>query len=134
MKKQVVSPGRKGYENNFIFDSLHYTIGVGGIHSKNNPEIIIPKEDEILIDCDANSMYPSLLIAYEFYPKHLGKEFLEVYKQIKDERIEAKHNGNKIKNETYKLSLNGLAGNLQNEHNFCYSPLAVMQIDFGLPI
>ena len=73
-------------------------------------------------------MYPSLLIAYEFYPKHLGREFLEVYKQIKDERIEAKRTGNKIKNETYKLAINGLSGNLQNEHNFCYSPLAVMQI------
>lgn len=69
-----------------------------------------------------------MLIEYEFYPKHLGKEFLEVYKQIKDERIEAKHNGDKVKNETLKLALNGLSGNLQNEHNFCYSPFAVMQI------
>lgn len=69
-----------------------------------------------------------MLIEYEFYPKHLGKEFLDVYKQIKDERIEAKHNGNKVKNETLKLALNGLSGNLQNEHNFCYSPYAVMQI------
>ena len=69
-----------------------------------------------------------MLIEYEFYPKHLGKEFLEVYKQIKDERIEAKHNGNKVKNETLKLALNGLSGNLQNEHNFCYSPEAVMKI------
>ena len=69
-----------------------------------------------------------MLIEYEFYPKHLGPEFLEVYKQIKDERIEAKHNGNKVKNETLKLALNGLSGNLQNEHNFCYSPFAVMQI------
>ena len=128
MKKQVVSPGRKGYENNFIFNGLRYTIGVGGIHSKNDPEIIIPKEDEILVDCDVASLYPSMLIEYEFYPKHLGKEFLDVYKQIKDERIEAKHNGNKVKNETLKLALNGLSGNLQNEHNFCYSPYAVMQI------
>ena len=74
------------------------------------------------------SLYPSMLIEYEFYPKHLGKEFLDVYKQIKDERIEAKHNGNKVKNETLKLALNGLSGNLQNEHNFCYSPEAVMKI------
>ena len=69
-----------------------------------------------------------MLIEYGFYPKHLGPEFLEVYKQIKNERIEAKHNGNKVKNETLKLALNGLSGNLQNEHNFCYSPEAVMKI------
>lgn len=128
MKNQIVSPGRKGYENKFVFNNLRYSVGVGGIHSVNSPEIIIPRDDEMLIDIDVASLYPSMLIEYEFYPKHLGKEFLEVYKQIKDERIEAKHNGNKVKNETLKLALNGLSGNLQNEHNFCYSPFAVMQI------
>ena len=128
MKNQIVSPGRKGYENNFVFNGLRYTVGVGGIHSKNDPEIIIPKEDEMLIDIDVASLYPSMLIEYGFYPKHLGPEFLEVYSQIKDERIEAKHNGDKVKNETLKLALNGLSGNLQNQHNFCYSPFAVMQI------
>lgn len=128
MKSQIVSPGRKGYENKFVFRGLRYSVGVGGIHSVNSPEIIIPKEDEMLIDIDVASLYPSMLIEYKFYPKHLGPEFLEVYKQIKDERIEAKHNGNKVKNETLKLALNGLSGNLQNAHNFCYSPFAVMQI------
>lgn len=128
MKNQIVSPGRKGYENKFVFNNLRYSVGVGGIHSVNSPEIIIPRDDEMLIDIDVASLYPSMLIEYEFYPRHLGKEFLEVYKQIKDERIEAKYNGDKVKNETLKLALNGLSGNLQNEHNFCYSPFAVMQI------
>ena len=128
MKTQVVSPGRKGYEKNFVFGGLRYTVGVGGIHSKNDPEIIIPAEDEMLIDIDVASLYPSMLIEYGFYPKHLGPEFLEVYSQIRSERIEAKHNGDKIKDSTLKLALNGLSGNLQNEHNFCYSTFAVMQI------
>ena len=130
MKKQVVSPGRKGYEYKFIFNNLRYSVGVGGIHSVNDPEIIIPKEDEMLIDIDVASLYPSMLIQYKFYPKHLGPEFLEVYSQIRTERLEAKRNGNKVKNETLKLALNGLSGNL----HFCYSPFAVMQIEFGLPM
>ena len=128
MKNQIVSPGRKGYENKFVFNNLRYSVGVGGIHSVNSPEIIIPRDDEMLIDIDVASLYPSMLIEYGFYPKHLGPEFLEVYSQIKNERIEAKHNGDKVKNETLKLALNGLSGNLQNEHNFCYSPEAVMKI------
>ena len=128
LKKQTVSPGRKGYEYKFIFNNLRYTIGVGGIHSVNDPEIIIPKEDEYLIDCDVASLYPSMLIQHKFYPKHLGPEFLEIYSKIREERLEAKHNGDKVKNETLKFALNGLSGNLQNEHNFCYSPFAVMQI------
>ena len=128
LKKQTVSPGRKGYEYKFIFNNLRYTIGVGGIHSVNDPEIIIPKEDEYLIDCDVASLYPSMIIQHKFYPKHLGPEFLEIYSKIREERLEAKHNGDKVKNETLKFALNGLSGNLQNEHNFCYSPFAVMQI------
>ena len=55
LKKQTVSPGRKGYEYKFIFDNLRYTVGVGGIHSVNDPEIIIPKEDEVLVDVDVSN-------------------------------------------------------------------------------
>ena len=134
LRRQVVSPGRKGYEYKFIFNNLRYTVGVGGIHSVNDPEIIIPKSDEMLIDIDVASLYPSMIIQYEFYPKHLGREFLDVYSRIRTERLEAKRAGDKVKNETLKFALNGLSGNLQNEHNFCYSPFTVMQIEFGLPI
>jgi len=110
LKKAVVSPGRKGLEEQFILDGVKISVGVGGIHSQNKPEIIIPKDDEVLLDVDAASLYPSLLIEYGFYPEHLGKAFLDVYSGIKEERIEAKHNGDKLKNETLKLSLNGLSG------------------------
>lgn len=128
MKQQVVSPDRKGYNKHFLMDNLEYSVGVGGIHSVNKPSIFIAKEDEIISDVDVASLYPSLIIEYGFYPPNLGKEFLEVYKGIKDERIEAKHNGNKLKNLTLKLSINGLSGNLQSEFSWCYSPKTVMRI------
>lgn len=128
MKQQVVSPNRKGYNKHFLMDNLEYSVGVGGIHSVNKPSIFIAKEDEVISDVDVASLYPSLIIEYGFYPPHLGKEFLEVYKGIKDERIEAKHNGNKLKNLTLKLSINGLSGNLQSEFSWCYSPKTVMRI------
>ena len=128
MKQQVVSPDRKGYNKHFLMDNLEYSVGVGGIHSVNKPSIFIAKEDEVISDVDVASLYPSLIIEYGFYPPHLGKEFLDVYKGIKDERIEAKHNGNKLKNLTLKLSINGLSGNLQSEFSWCYSPKTVMRI------
>jgi hypothetical protein len=53
---------------------------------------------------------------------------LEVYTQIKNERIEAKHAGNKLKDKTLKLSINGLSGNLQSQFSWCYSPETVMKI------
>lgn len=128
LKQQTVSPGRKGYEKHFILDNLEYTIGVGGLHTVNKPTRFVPEEGWIVSDIDVQSLYPSMIIEHQFYPQHLGKEFLEVYANIKAERVEAKHNGNKIKDKTLKLALNGLSGNLQNEHNFCYSPFTVMQI------
>ena len=128
MKSLAVNPGRKGYEKQFLMSGTVYSVGVGGIHSINEPEIIKPQDDELLIDADVASLYPSMLLNFNFYPKHLGKEFKEVYSDIRERRIKAKHEGNKVVNETLKLSLNGLSGNLQNEYSWCYDPTAVLSI------
>ena len=73
-------------------------------------------------------MYPSLIIEYEIVPPHLGKEFLDIYSQIKEERLIAKRNKQTIKNQTLKLALNGCSGNYQNEYSWMYSPESVMRI------
>ena len=128
MKQQKVSPGRKGYEKHFYLGDIEVSVGVGGIHTVNKPEIIIPKEDEILADSDVNSLYPSLIISYNLVPQHLGKEFLDVYGKIREDRLQAKRNHEDVKNMTYKLALNGATGNYQNEHSWLYDPKAVMKI------
>lgn len=132
MKQQKVSPGRKGFEKHILLDNVEVVVSVGGIHTKNEPEKIIPNENELLLDSDVNSLYPSLIIAYGLVPPHLGNEFLDIYDDIRQERLYAKHHpeipGNDIKNSTYKLALNGATGNFQNEHSWLYSPLSVMKI------
>ena len=128
MKQLKVSPGRKGYEKQFLLEDLTISVGVGGIHSINEPEIIIPNENELLVDLDVASLYPSMLLNFNFYPRHLGKEFKEIYQEIKDRRIYAKKTGDTVTNETLKLALNGLSGNLQNEFSWCYDPKSVMGI------
>ena len=128
MRQQKVSPGRKGYEKHFLLGDIEVSVGVGGIHTVNKPEIIIPREDEILADSDVNSLYPSLIISYNLVPHHLGKEFLDVYGKIREDRLQAKRNHEDVKNMTYKLALNGATGNYQNEHSWLYDPKAVMKI------
>jgi len=128
MKTQIISDGRKVLEYKTIYNGLEYSVGVGGLHSINRPSIIKPKEDEILIDLDAASLYPSLIIEHGFGPRHLGKTFIDIYSGIKDERIEAKHKGDKLKDQTLKLLLNSVTGNLGNEYSWMYDPFAVLQI------
>lgn len=53
MKSLTVSPGIKGWNKQFLFFDTVISIGVGGLHSVNEPEVIVPKDDEVLIDTDA---------------------------------------------------------------------------------
>jgi hypothetical protein len=62
-------------------------------------------------------MYPSAIINFGLYPQHLGPEFLNTYKKIREDRIKAKREGNTIINQTYKLALNGISGMLQSEYS-----------------
>lgn len=128
LKQQTVNPGRKGYEKHFLFDNVEITVGVGGIHTKNKPETIRPKDNELLLDSDVASLYPSLIIAYNIVPPHLGSAFLDIYGQLREDRLIAKRNHEQVKNLTYKLALNGASGNYQNEYNWMYSPESVMKI------
>lgn len=129
MKNQHnVSPGRKGYINTFIFGEMKVTIGVGGIHGDNGTCIIKPNEDELLLDSDVNSLYPSLMRMYHLYPPKLKDVLGQIFPQIIDDRLEFKRTGQKNKNETYKYMLNGVSGKMQDETSWLFSPFTVMQV------
>ena len=73
-------------------------------------------------------MYPSLIIQYKWVPRHLGEIFLQVYSQIYDERIEAKHSGQAKKNDVLKYALNAVTGKMQQEVSWMYDPFTVFKI------
>lgn len=52
MKQQKVSPGRKGYEKHIMLGGVEVVVSVGGIHTKNDAEKIIPNDNELLLDSD----------------------------------------------------------------------------------
>ena len=129
MKKQVVySKERKGYENKFVISNVVYSIGVGGIHSIHTPKIFLPGEDEFIGHADVASMYPSLLIEYQWGPRHLGKLFCDLFAGLKAERLEAKHTGQKVKNMFLKIVLNSPTGKMQQEVSWMYDPFNVFKI------
>ena len=129
MKSKVVySKERKGYEKKFVLSNVRYSIGVGGIHSLHTPRIFVPNDNEFIGHSDVASMYPSFIIKYKWIPRHLGKEFWQVYSQIYNERIEAKHSGQKLKNLALKLTLNSVTGKMQQETSWMYDPFSVFKI------
>ena len=44
----------------------------------------------VLIDADVASLYPSMLLNFDCYPKHLGAIFKETYEDIRLRRLAAK--------------------------------------------
>ena len=129
MKKQIVySKERKGYEKKVVISNVVYSIGVGGIHSIHTPKIFHPGEDEFIGHADVASMYPSLLIEYQWGPRHLGKLFCDLFAGLKAERLEAKHTGQEVKNKFLKIVLNSPTGKMQQEVSWMYDPFNVFKI------
>ena len=129
MKSQIVySKEHKGYEKKFVLSNVCYSVAVGGIHSLHTPKIFIPNANEYIGHSDVASMYPSFIIKYKWIPRHLGKEFWQIYSQIYKERIEAKHSGQKLKNLALKLTLNSVTGKMQQETSWMYDPFSVFKI------
>lgn len=99
-----------------------YQLGIGGIHSTEKKQSVIPSLNEILCDRDVASYYPSIILNNNLYPKHLGTSFLDVYRNIVEQRLKAKKEGNKIVNESLKIVINGSFGKLGNKYSALYSP------------
>ena len=99
-----------------------YQLGIGGIHSTEKKQCVIPGKDQILADKDVASYYPSIILNLELYPKHLGTSFLDVYRNIVEQRLKAKKEGNKVVNESLKIVINGSFGKLGSKYSALYSP------------
>lgn len=128
LKKVSIDPNNKDFREVFEIGGVVHNISLGGLHSINNAEIIIPNEDELLLDYDVDSFYPSCLIVNNLYPKHLGIEFVDIYKNIRDERVEAKRDKNSFLADAFKYAINGLSGNLQSQYSWTYDPELVVKL------
>lgn len=66
-------------EKSLIYKGFQFDYGLGGIHGSVQNQIIECEKDEMIIDCDVASLYPSIAVVNKLYPEHLGIEFAEVY-------------------------------------------------------
>lgn len=105
-----------------------YQLGIGGIHSTEKSQVIIPNEDQVLADRDVAAYYPNIILNLGLYPEHLGEPFLDVYRNIVTERMAAKKAKNKVVNESLKIVINGSFGKLGSKWSILYSPDLMMAV------
>jgi hypothetical protein len=110
------------------FDNTYLKIqyGSGGIHTVNSFEKFKSTND-LIISSDVESLYPTLFINNQFIRKSL-RSIIEIFANIKADRVKAKAEGLKTENETLKLILNSFTGILDNQYSPFYSPEYIMAL------
>ena len=103
------------YNEKISFANCTFALGIGGLHSEDMPGKFETTDEYIIQDMDVASYYPNLIINNNFYPQHLGKNFIQVLKRITEERISAKKSGDKVKADGLKITINSIFGKLGSE-------------------
>lgn len=111
----------------FTIGETTYKIGIGGLHSCEK-SVRHTNENYILRDYDVASYYPRIILNNKLSPKHLGKPFLTIYNSIVERRLKAKKEGDKITNESLKITINGSFGKFGSKWSCLYSPDLMMQV------
>ena len=108
--------------------SLETTIGDmpckyawGGVHGSVTGFYDESTEDHIIQNRDVSSLYPSLIEGYNYLSRNVPDP--QLFYQIRRDRIEAKHNGDKQTATDLKLPLNTVSGAQENKYNDLYDPL-----------
>ena len=113
---------------NIVINNSTYQLGIGGLHSKEKSQGYIETDSMIIRDRDVTSYYPMIILNQKLAPKSMGTDFLKVYGLIVDERIKAKHTGDKVTADCQKIIINSSFGKMGNQYSSLYSPQLVIQI------
>ncbi len=132
IENTIITQTKGGFSKSVIFHNMKFDYGTGGIHSSIKPGVYLSDEEWCIIDYDVNSLYPSIAIALNIYPEHLGPTFLEVYdKDIVSVRLAEKDKPKELRDnviiEGYKLAANGAYGKSNSDDSFLYDPLYTMK-------
>lgn len=110
------------------YQNTTYDVLLGGLHSTLAPMIIEETLSQLLDDEDFGSFYPGLMLMLEIFPPHLGKELLEILRELTNMRLLAKASHNDLLSNALKLTINSIFGNLGNEYSFLYSPASKVKV------
>lgn len=124
------------------YTGITFDVGIGGLHSRDEPGIFRTTSDVEILDADVGSFYPNIMINDRVKPEHLSDEFIDVLKDITRERLEAKHLTKTLKKqgldaesvkqslkaETLKITINSIFGKLGFAYYWLYDPKAMLKV------
>lgn len=111
------------FKETIVIGKSKYKIGLGGLHSQEKNIVV-----DNMRNADVTSFYPSMILHYNFAPSAYGNNFLKRYREIYEQRIAAKKNGDKTIDKAYKLALNSVFGKLGNKYSPLYDPAMLLNV------
>jgi hypothetical protein len=106
-----------------------YSLGIGGLHSKDKCKAFEAKDGKRLKDIDVTSYYPNAILNMRLIPPAMGPNFLVIYKGFKDSRVEAKRTKQFTKDKGLKIFLNGVSGKFSDVWSTMYAPGNTIQMN-----
>ncbi len=126
-KNLEIKDTKSGSEFSVNYKGFQFDYGSGGIHGSISNSIVESNSEYVIIDADVSSLYPSIAIVNGLYPRHLGREFVDIYNQeIVVPRLVAKKEGNKVLADGFKLAANSVYGKSNDVYSWLYDPQYTM--------
>ena len=127
-KNTIFKVGVDNFKYEVKYKNTIYTLGLGGIHSKDQPGEFITNDKYTYVDVDFDSWYPMLIINHQICPAHLNKDkFISLFKDLVDKRLYAKHNKDNTLSGILKIIINSIYGKFKDEFSWLYDILATYQ-------
>lgn len=104
-------------------DDVTVSYGQGGAHGTVPYPLYVKSGNGFkILHADFSAMYPSIMIAYDFFPPGLPIHIKEIFKQFAHARDEFKAAGDKDSSDAYKPILNSVPGRFRYQYSKLYHP------------
>jgi len=137
IKQTSINIGNDEFKESVTIGITKHNLGLGGLHSEDQPRKIVITDNQILRDADVGSQYPSAIAKRNLFPAHLDQIWCDQAKKLIKKRIELKPLAKTDKVaaslvEAYKLALNGgLFGKLGEITSWQYDMEKMFSVTIG---
>lgn len=127
LKNQRITETKGVFKNlNADIDGFKFVFGLGGIHGSIESQSVYSNDEMVIVDLDVASYYPNLAIKNKVYPAHFGVAFCDIYESVYETR--KTYAKGTAENGVFKLALNGVYGDSNNQYSSFFDPQYTMTI------